>query len=441
MPGENGWDHVVVVGAGFGGLSAARVLSERFRRVTVVDQDLITEDTEHHNGVPQARHAHVLLALGGRILEELFPGLRAEFTGLGAPCYDLNGAGRFLFHSGWGPAGDIGVQAQAFTRGGLERALRTRVTARPNVTITPGFRVEGLCWDATGTRVTGVRGTDRSLEADLVVNSTGRLSSVATWLSEAGFDVPEPLVVDSAAVYTSRVYELPAERHLPWRVAGELPHATDIRRGGVAVTAERGRLIVSLLGVAGDAAPTDEEGFLDFARSLRNPHVAEVIDMAVPAGPIYRMRRLDNRWTPFHRMRDWPDRLVCLGDAVCALNPIYGQGMTVAAIQALRLRDMLSRAEDLTGLARRYQLRAAAALSQPWLIATSADLGWTPGPIPLHPRVVKWYLDKVVEAIPRDIHVLSRFYRAAQLLDGPTVLTHPRVLARVLQQCLPTRRD
>jgi 2-polyprenyl-6-methoxyphenol hydroxylase-like FAD-dependent oxidoreductase len=503
--------HAVVVGGGYGGLLAARVLSDHFDRVTVLEQDQVTADTGHHSGVPQSRHPHAMLARGADILERLFPGIRAELAELGAPVIDFGESAALLLPTGWAPRVAIGIPVQTFTRAALERCIRRRVMALPRVELRGGFKVEGLCRD--GARVTGVTGRvhgrtvdgDRragfdaesprrddpfrsgredcrgdsggrepafhpddlhgrfpggredcrgdseaqeprfsprrssrpgpsgraTVDGELVVYAAGRTSGLAAWLTDIGFPPPAPLVVDGGITYASRLY---SDGHDgDWSGTMEYTYAPHVRRGGVLVTVEGGRRLIGLIGAAGECVPNDEAGFLAFARGMRNPLLAEHIAEATPAGPIYRMTRLDNRWTPFHRMRRWPDRLICLGDAICALNPVYGQGMTVAGMQALILADLLDgRGTDLDGLAERFQRRAARSLHLPWLMATSSDRNWNPEQAPPAARAAQWYFGRILELLPEDTDIFRRFFLAAHMIRPPTVLMHPRVIRRTL---------
>ncbi|MGH3826772.1 MAG: FAD-dependent oxidoreductase, partial [Pseudonocardiaceae bacterium] len=379
-----GWRHAVVVGGGYGGLLAAGVLADHFSRVSVLEQDLLSADTDYRSGVPQARHPHGLLARGAGILEELFPGLRAELAELGAPIFDLGESGRVMFPSGWAPRAAIGIPIQTFTRVTLERCIRRRVMAHPNVTIRSGVRVDGFCWDRDRSRVTGVRAHSRApdppgqaqeidnqtIDADLVIDASGRTSQLtAMELVEAGFPPASERVVAGDLSYSSRLYHIPPGTDTGWTMALELTYAPTVRRGGSILTVEGRRWMVTLIGAGGETTPTDEAGFLAYARSLRNPHIATSIAAASPAGPLYRAVKLNNRWTLYHQLRRWPERLLCLGDVVCALNPAYGQGMTLAAIQAQVLRDLLNRHRggNLSGLARTFHRHAARTLLLPWL--------------------------------------------------------------------------
>ncbi|WP_091456395.1 FAD-dependent oxidoreductase [Actinokineospora iranica] len=431
--GRAEWRHAVVVGAGIAGLSAARVLADRFERVTLVEQDTVDADTEYRGGVPQARHTHALLARGAAILEELFPGLRAELAGRGAPVFDLGESGRLLLPTGWAPRGAIGVPIQSATRAALEAGIRRRVMANPAVTVLGGVRVDGLCWD--GDRVTGVRGGGRTIEADLVVDASGRTSTLSTAaLAEAGHPLPAERVVRGDLSYSSRLYRVPADFQADWTATACLTYAPGTRRGAVVFPVEGGRWLITLIGAGGEVTPADEAGFLAYARSLPNPHIADSVAAAEPVAPLYRVVKLNNRWTLFHRAPRWPERLLCVGDVVCALNPVYGQGMTVAAMQALALRGLLAdhaRRGDLTGLARRFQRQAARDLRLPWLMATSSDLAWNLDEAAAHTRVAHWYFDRVLDLIPRDRDLFRRFYLTAHMAASPAALLHPRVVAAI----------
>lgn len=432
--------HAVVVGGGYAGLLAARVLADHFTEVTIVEHDTLDADDGHRSGVPQARHPHALLAHGADIVEELFPGVRAELAEAGAPVLDFGRDAAVMLPGGWAPRAPIGVPIQTFTRPALENCLRRRVTAIPGVRRRDGFLVQALCWDPRTRRITGVSGRPRAtpaatpaetISADLVVEATGRTSSLAERLEAIGLPAPRRRTVPAGAAYTSRLYHVP--RDTPdWSGIMEYTYAPHLRHGGILITVEGGRRLVALIGAAGQSAPTDEAGFLAYAKRLRNPLLAEAIADADPAGPIYRMMKLDNQWTLWHRMPTWPERLLCIGDVMCSLNPIYGQGMTVTAIQAQLLGSLLSRHAGLDRLARRYHRRAARSLWLPWLMATSTDLNWNPGQTQPLTRLANWYFSRVLHLATRDLDTYRRFFLTTHMLKPPTTLLHPRVLARVL---------
>ncbi|PWW66564.1 FAD-dependent oxidoreductase [Actinokineospora spheciospongiae] len=428
----------VVIGGGFGGLCAARVLSGHFAEVVVLEQDPVTAESAHRRGIPQAHHPHALLARGSAVLEGLFPGLGDELAARGATRADFGESARYRLPTGWAPRGRIGLPIQTATRVTLERCLRRRVLDDPRVTTRPGFTVDGLCWDAEGTRVTGVTGSalpdaHEEIGADLVVDASGRLTKLPTWLRAAGFGRPEEVSVTGEGVYTTRLFRAPSTAD--WTTVAEFPRAPDRRRGGVLVTTEDGHRLLTLMGADGQAAPTDPAGFLDYARTLSSPEFAETITGGEPLGRAHRMAHLDSRWVHYHRMPRWPGGLLCLGDAVCTLNPVHAQGMTVTAVQAQILGDLLDR--GAADLPRVFQKRVARALALPWAMATAADLTWDPHPTPARARLAQWYLARLDDVIPGDPDVFRRFFLAAHLVRGPAVLLAPSVLWKVLR---PPRR-
>jgi 2-polyprenyl-6-methoxyphenol hydroxylase-like FAD-dependent oxidoreductase len=436
---EPSWPHAVVVGGGMAGLVTARVLADHFRRVTVLERDAIDADTDYRSGVPQCRHPHVLLARGAQILEQLFPGLRADLAELGAPIYDIGHGMRIRFPSGPAKTDPLGLPVQTFTRVALERAVRRRVLDHPGITVRGGFRVDNLCFDRENSRVTGVRGAE-TVYGDLIVIAGGRTLKLADWLADAGFPAPPEMVIPGGLSYTSRLFDRTPEFDPDWQANYEIPYAPRVRRGGLVVAVESGRWLITMFGANGEATPTDEAGFLHYAKTLHTPAIADSIADVSPVGSLYRMVGLGNRWTRFDRMARWPDRLACVGDTVCAPNPLYGQGMTMAAVQALILGRVLDRQRDLTGVARSFQRRAAKAMNLPWLQASSADLAWNPDKAPLSARIARWYFDGLIDLIPHDTDAYRRFQLAAQMLRGPAVLAHPRVLARIVTRKLVTGR-
>ncbi|MFS8104715.1 FAD-dependent monooxygenase [Lentzea alba] len=429
----------VVVGAGIGGLLAARVLAEHGALVTILERDNGPAGDGHRSGVPQARHSHALLAAGANVVEDLFPGLREELIELGAPLFDLGESGRVLFPTGWAPLTDIGVPVQTFTRAALENLLRARVLALPEVTLRQDFSVEGL--HLIGGEVRGVHGPSETVHADLVVVASGRTARLSKWLTEAGYDVPADIVVDSNMSYASRVASIPTDADQGWSTNNELTYAPDVRRGGVVNRVEANKWQITLIGASGERPPVDDEGFLAYARSLRNSAIAECVATAPSEEATYRFVGLNNRWTPYHRMNRWPDRLLCLGDAVCVLNPVYGQGMTVVALQAKVLHQVLSRNRDLSAVVAKFRRRSANVLRMPWIVATSADAAWTADEQPWTARVSQWYFDQIVRLIPTHPAVYRRFGMVAQMLSGPGSLLHPSVVWPVIRSAVARRSE
>lgn len=431
-------DRALVIGAGFAGLLAARVLSESYGDVVLVERDQINGDTEYRAGVPQAHHPHALLARGAEVLEQLFPQLGEELQAAGAVSADLGSDFMSRAPAGWAPRDPIGLRVHSMTRVLIERLIRCRVLKLPNVSLVDGVTIDGLLHDR-GT-VTGVHGRRAgqpfSDYADLVVDASGRNSKLVSWLAEFGVHCPAPMIVNGHLAYTSRLYHVNDDLKLDWKTAYEITHAPETKRGGAVSSVDGNQWFVTLFGAGGDVAPTDEDGFLSYASTLRCSDIAEIIKTATPASPIYRFGNLRSRWNRFHKVQNWPKGLLALGDSVLSLNPVYGHGMTLAAINCADLRVLLGRS-DLAKNPLIFQKAVARTAQIPWLSATTTDLAWGTRKLPLSTRFSQWYARRLFEVIPGNPRVYRSFIRVSQMVDHPAALFHPKILWRVLSGSRP----
>ncbi|CCK25820.1 hypothetical protein BN159_1441 [Streptomyces davaonensis JCM 4913] len=421
----------LVVGGGYAGLVTARVLADRFDQVTVVEQDDITARPApaHRRGTPQSHHPHGMLARGARTLEELFPGLRDELDKEGAPHIDF-GCLPMLYPTGWSPSVPTDLATQTYSRPLLEAALRRRVLALETVTVLDRTRVDGLVRDGRSGRVTGVRTDGHGVHtADLVVIAAGRHGRALTWLTEIGVPRPAVLAVDGRLSYASRPYRRDPVDRPDLRTSIQATLAPGTRRGGVVVAIEDDRWLVCLFGADGERAPKDPEGFADYAASLANPYIRTAVRDCEPLGAVHRYGGLGGEWYRYDRVRPWPGGVVVLGDALCGLNPLYGHGMTVAAVQARLLGRTLDDHGPDRGCAV-FQRCAARALLVPWYLSTSLDQGWRTDRVPVTAALARRYLDRVLRRIPSDPELYRRFLRVQHMVAAPLTLLTPSARLR-----------
>lgn len=448
--------HALVIGGSMAGLLAARVLVNHFDRVTIVERDRLPEQPTSRQGVPQASHVHVLLTQGQRILEQLFPGLEAELTASGAPTIDWIADWSMLGTSGWGPRFPSGLIGRTCSRNLLEWLLRRRLAACDRLQFLEESQVTELLTDGNKSKVTGVRlhqsaGAVQAskpkswdLAADLVVDASGRNSSMPKWLVALGYQPPDKTVINSFLGYASRWYERPEGFKADWQGLTVMSKPPDKGRGGVLYPLEGNRWAITLAGVGRDYPPNDEAGFLDFARSLRSPIIYEAIKDAQPLSPIYSYRGTENRLCHYEKLSRLPEGLAVVGDAACAFNPVYGQGMTVAALGALTLDECLHQQfrrdkDSLTGLTRRFQKRLAKVNTTPWLMATGEDFRWstTSGGQPEGmTRLMHRYIDQVLLLSVDHPKVYRTFGEVVHMVKPPGALFQPGIITQVLKQAI-----
>ncbi|SDT66269.1 NAD(P)/FAD-dependent oxidoreductase [Actinoplanes derwentensis] len=422
--------HAVVVGGSVGGLLAARALSDRFERVTVLDRDRFPEVAAARRGVPQSRQAHVLLAKGAAALGEMFPGFAAEMVTSGVPVGDAHADCRWYLDGYAMRQAPSSMQCYGVSRPLLEHLVRRRVRALPDVEIIDGAEVTGLLHDgpARGSRgrVLGVRvrqdGADREIEADLVVDAGGRGTRMPVWLRELGYGEVPSSTVRTGLVYTSRHY-----RYVPGGddFAVVMAPYPGMPRAAVIVRQDGDRVVLLLAGMLGAEPPVDDAGVRAYAESMPGPEIRDFLRTAEPIDEPVRMRYPSSVRHHYERMPRRPAGFVAVGDALCSFNPIYGQGITVAALEARLLADEPGR----------YFERAARLLANPWSLATGSDLRFpeVKGQRRMVDRLLHGYLARFRVAAARDAALGAAFLRVSNMLAGPAHLLAPHIALRVLR--------
>jgi 2-polyprenyl-6-methoxyphenol hydroxylase-like FAD-dependent oxidoreductase len=430
----------VVLGAGIAGLLAARVLTESFDHVTLVERDDLPGIGEHRRGVPQDRHLHAVQARGREILDELFCGFTPALVAAGAHTGDHLANIRWqLSGYRWSQA-DAGVQGLFVSRPFLEGHLRARVLALQAVIILDGHHAAGLDVTADSAAVRAVRivsrgGRETALPADLVVDATGRGSRTPVWLDELGYPRPAVDRMPIGVGYTTRTYRLRpgtlgTDKMI---VTGGTPAHP---RAAVLAAVENGRHLLTAAGMFGDHAPTDPDGFEAFVADTLFPDISEAIAEAEPLDDPVAFRFPTSQRRRYERLPRFPQGLLVLGDAVCSFNPVYGQGITVAALQALALRDLLANGTVPTPA--RYFTRIARVVDGPWRIAAGGDLAHprVPGKRPPQIRFLNAYLRRLHAAAAHDPALGDAFLRVAGLVDPPQTLLRPDRTLRVLRHMI-----
>jgi 2-polyprenyl-6-methoxyphenol hydroxylase-like FAD-dependent oxidoreductase len=377
-------EHAIVIGAGMAGLTAARAVADYFDRVLVLERDTLPAQAANRAGVPQGKHVHALLAGGQRALGELFPGFDRDLAAMGAVRLRV-GLDVRVERPGYDPfpQRDLGFFSHAMSRAAVEFAVRTRVSQCTNIVVEQQSRVESLVSRPDGSRVTGVRrvvagGRREVLEADLVVEASGRGDLTLALLDALGRPRPEETTIGVDLAYSSAIFRIPDDAPSDWKGVFTFANpATKSSRGSLLLPLEGGCWIVTVGGRHGEDPPGDPDGFMAYARGLRTPTISNAIEHAERLGDIARFRFPESVYRHYERLEAFPRGLLPVGDAVCRFNPVYGQGMSVAAQEAVALNRLLrglsGEAEPLERLAPAFFAEAAALIEAPWASAALPD--------------------------------------------------------------------
>jgi 2-polyprenyl-6-methoxyphenol hydroxylase-like FAD-dependent oxidoreductase len=420
------------------GLTAAQAISRHFGKVTIIERDVLPAQAAPRRGTPQAQHAHMLLAGGLQALQTLFPGFENDLAEAGAVKI-RTGKDIRLERPGFDPfpIRDLGIDVFCMSRPLLEAVTRRRVQGTPNVDICVRSRATRLVPSRDAMRIEAVRYDSEdgavTLEADLVVEASGRCGLTLQLLEELSLERPEETEIGIDQAYASTVVERPLFHNADWLGNIVLPSAPASSRGAFLFPIEKQRWLLSIGGNHGDAPPDDRAAFMDFVKSLRTPTIYDAVRDARPLTDIVRYQLPCSTWRHFERLESFPAGLLATGDALCRFNPVFGQGMSVAAQEAVILDRLLAEDVPMERLARDFFAAIQNTIATPWGVAVSdfvypATRGVRPAD--LAQRLQYGVALTKLAAQDPEVHRLTA--EVSQLLKPQAALREPALVARVV---------
>jgi len=432
----------VVVGASVAGLLAGRVLTDFFDDVILIDKGRLKEDATPRKAIPQGNHVHVLMTPAYRALRALIPGLIEDLAESGAPVFDAGDGARVMIFGKPLANGRTNQPIIGSTRPFFEHHLRQRVIRHKNLRVLAGHRFAHWTTDRSTSRVTGVVTTcgdvATEIPADIVVDARGRGSSLASELRTMGYESPAADLVGINLGYTSRIYRV--ARAVPdWKVLFVPACPPAQPRGAVVARVEGENWVVTQFGYFGENPPANEVGFHRFAQALGIPDVADFLVSAKPVSDFQTLRLRQCRMSRLENLRRFPDRLLALGDTVCKLNPVYAQGISKAAKEAIFLSESLAAHLDsrasLDGYSDRFRIALPeVAASWAWQLTAGVDLVFPEavGDRRLADRMMVGYVKRLMLRATRDLDARRRIFDATMLMKPPETLLAPRLLMHAI---------
>ncbi len=418
----------VVIGASFAGLLAAAAAARAGYQVTILERDLLPTTAEPRPGVPQGTQAHILLHRGLLAIESLLPGIEHDLLDAGGVPFNT-GRMPSLGDYGWMPENDLAYDIISISRPLLEHLVRQRVLALDGVMVREETKIATISRSGDHWQV---HDHDQLQAAtDVLIDASGRSSRLPHWLAELGLAAPEATVVDSRLGYAGRRYRGSAPLS-----TGAVVFATATEQtGALILPIENGDWLVCAAGYGEHRPGRDNAEFEPFLDAVRDPVVADIARQLEPQGDVAVHRQTANRRIPYGSSRDWPAGLFVVGDAMCAFNPVYGQGITVAASQAQLLRPALARFSGTPGASRRIQRRLAAVTDLPWAVSTSEDnrIVDPAGRRTLATRATGWWTGRMVAlAAGGDTASIRAFSAVYHLMGSPLLMFSPAVVRSIV---------
>jgi 2-polyprenyl-6-methoxyphenol hydroxylase-like FAD-dependent oxidoreductase len=441
-------NRVVVIGAGMAGLAAAGALSEHFESVVVLERDRLQPGFGPRSGVPQGRHPHALLAGGLRALDTLFPGFQHDLAQAGAVPVRVMSELR-MERPEWAavpmPMPDLGFSVLSASRPLIEGVLRRRVETLPNVAIRADHRAAALVTSPDGQRVMGVHcegdgNAKNTMPAELVVDASGRAALTLALLDALGVPRPEQTVIGVNIAYATAVLEMPASPPSGWKVAATFADPAGIDINGVVMPIEGARWITMIAGHGIEPQIKNWDDFLATARKLRTPTVPDALALARPPEQIQHYEFEASVWRHFERLPALPRGVLPVGDAFCRFNPVHGQGISVAAQEALLLRDLLRQtapaSDPLATVQKSFLTEASGLIATPWEMSAVNDFNfaYTRGERPANFEEIARRQSAMLAAASRDPVVLRAMTEVGHLLQPVSLLNDPAIVQRISAQ-------
>ncbi len=433
----------VVIGAGMAGMPAARVLADYFDKVVVIENDTLPSDAAPRAGTPQSKHVHVLLAGGLQSLETLFPGFGQALANAGAQLLRVS-VDMLWERPGYEsyPRRDLGFTSYSMTRPLLESVVRKKFAAIGNMTVHERCRAQQLITTDDGRTVKGVSclhsdGKTEEIQAGLVIDASSNGQPTFNLLAALGLPAPEEAAIGVDMGYSSTIFEIPNDAPSDWRAVNTLPEPPRNRRGALLSQVEGNCWLLSLGGNHDVKPPEDEAGFLEFAQHLRTQTIYNAVKGAKRCAPIARYGLKASRWRHFEKLERFPAGLIPFGDSICRFNPVYGQGMSVAAKEACLLLSLLETAaaegKGLGSLATDFLVQAQPIIDAPWAMAVIPDFldPLTEGERPADLANALRFSAALIKTAYEDAAIHKLMFEVQHMIKPRSVLREPAVVEQI----------
>ncbi|WP_051469156.1 FAD-binding oxidoreductase [Mycolicibacterium tusciae] len=449
---RDGRGTAVVIGGSIAGIAAAKVLTESFDRVIVLEKDGRHSRREGRPGAAQGWHLHHLLTAGQIEMERIFPGIVDDMVREGAFKVDMADQYRIRLGGTWKKPGTSDIQIVCAGRPLLEWCVRRRLDDEPRIEFRYEAEVGDLVYDRGGHCVIGVA-VDRDGELDVVpaefvVDASGKNTRIPEFLEHLGLGAPEVEQDIINCFYSTMHHHVPPERQWQDKVMvicyAYRPYE-DTYAAQYYLDSSRTILSTSLVAYNCYSPPRTAKEFREFADLMPSPVVGENIDGLEPASPIYNFRYPNMLRLRYEKMRNLPRALLVVGDAYTSADPVSGLGMTLALKEVREMQVLLAKySAGHRDLPRRYYRKISRMADTAWFVIREQNLrfDWIKDvdrKRPFYFSALTWYMDRVIELVHDDLDTYREFLAVVHLVKPPSALMTPKVAGRVLGKWARTR--
>lgn len=436
-------EKAIIIGGGISGKLAARVLSEFFKEVVMIERDQESVRPVPRKGARQGEHLHALLHAGAHGLEELFPGITEKFYESGALKINSTKDLAWFHHGVWKLRFDGGYTTALQTRPHLEWHIEQYIKAIPNVLIYYNHNVKNYFYNIEENRITGVEvitanNSTKTFIADVVVDASGASSFTTNWLKQVGVDIPQHKV-EIGLSYVTQLFQLPENCSRDWMIKLIYPNPPHEKIGGSLSKVEGDQYISTIMSyeyeINEKQVLENEHGFIELSKRLPKLDIYDEIKDGTPISKTSVFRVPHIIWKRFDKVRNLPAGLLLIGDTVCRIDPVFGQGMSIAVLEAMALQKLfLKKSNNLQKTITIFHKKIAKIISVIWNMVVTEDFRYsgTSGKKPIGLKFQQWYAKQIFLLSSEDEKVYNTFIKVMNLVKPMTILMKPGILIKVL---------
>ncbi|WP_462413233.1 FAD-dependent oxidoreductase [Neobacillus sp. Marseille-QA0830] len=439
-------EKAIILGGGISGKLAARVLSDFYQEVIVLERDSEPSGPFPRKGALQGNHIHALLHAGEHGLEKLFPGITEKFYSTGAVKINSTQDLAWFHHGVWKHRYDGGYTTTLQTRPHLEWHIGESIKTLPNVTIHYNCSFKEYIYEENENRIVGVDctegGSSNSLYGDLIVDASGAASFTTGWLKGRGLHISEEKVKIGLS-YISKKFQLPDHQDRDWTIKLVYPNPPQEKIGGTISKVEGNQYIVTFIGYHDEIDEKEvlrnEDSFIELAKKLPKSDIYQELKDAAPLSQTSVFRVPHITWRKYDQMKQLPEGLLLIGDTICRIDPVFGQGMSIAILEALALQKLLTKQnQSQQHLIRAFHKQAAKIIAPIWSMVLTEDFRYpsTTGKRPMGLSFLQWYSRNIFLLSAEDKRTYNSFIKVMNLVRPMTILMTPRILWRVCKKSI-----
>ncbi len=433
--------HATVVGGSMAGLIAARVLSNHFEKVTIIEKDIVNNEPETRKGQSQTKHIHLLLVQAMNTLSHYFPDLKEELLANGALELDVGNDYNWYSYGGIKKKGKTGITALTMSRPLLEYHVKKGVVSMGNIVIQDNTKVKEIHIKNNVVRALSIEkeGKREELKTDFIVDASGRGSKSFKWLKQHGYEIPQESKIKIDITYVTVLFKRKkVALGQKLEVISYSPEAPKEKLGVVMMPIEDDRWVLTLIGMRGAIPPQNDQELIMFLKKLPIKGIYDIVSETDRLTEFMVYKYPNSVRRHYEKLKNFPGSYIVLGDTISSFNPMYAQGMASSIFQAKILDEVLGQITSNDHIFKPYISKVTKIIEALWTAGAYEDFKYpeTEGKKPIAANLVNNYMKTLQKAANNDAELFKEILEVAGFLKPGMKLFRPKILWKVFRKNL-----